>query len=703
MSNVDLNKVINIEASFDINYIFSVADKYHIYPYVGEKTLTLIMNYIPYNDKNTLIEMVIHMFSLRDYTISQSISKDAFTINVTDVEILITSFHSYICDKYGSSHYKREINKFYSKNGENSLKSIIYNNENRKNSPNKRIQKFKWDILKEKCLLYQGFLDYNIIDYTELFFIATNLCRIEGGEKVFSNIAKFIDNSNWNIIINTIKEFDIKPRECSNCRYAKKCRHDENMIDTIKHEQNTIKQIEDSIYSSIQEAEASLKKEFINVIRSNDNDIHIIKAQTGIGKTNLYLNFLKSAKFPCIIVVPTNALKDEVYEKLLSLGITNIMKTPKLPIDKLSKKLGKKVERMYQVGATYKVNKYLRENLENFKINDISIINSYLDDLEEIKAFDGHLITTHKRFLMDFNLSKDRSIIVDEDILPSMFEIKTVEIKDIKKVIENHYFSGEMEVFLNNLINKFGYSKNDTPSKYEINFNDKNVFRLKSDILEVCKGIYFYNNCKKIQYIIKKDIPYKKMIIMSATAHDKLYDYALEKRNIILHECEKAKYRGKIELYTDFSYSRYCLDKNSKLIENIKRYTKNNTIITFKKFQDKFKTYYHFGNTIGVNNLTDENLTIVGIPNNHNIVYTLYGLAFTEDMNIINQNMCKQNIQFNGYEFYMNTYKNTILRDIQLWIINSNLEQAIGRARLLRNDCTVKVFARFPVEQAILK
>ena len=40
------------------------------------------------------------------------------------------------------------------------------------------------------------------------------------------------------------------------------------------------------------------------------------------------------------------------------------------------------------------------------------------------------------------------------------------------------------------------------------------------------------------------------------------------------------------------------------------------------------------------------------------------------------------------------------LRKVQLWMISSALEQAIGRARLLRNDCTVTVFARFPVDQA---
>ncbi len=59
-------------------------------------------------------------------------------------------------------------------------------------------------------------------------------------------------------------------------------------------------------------------------------------------------------------------------------------------------------------------------------------------------------------------------------------------------------------------------------------------------------------------------------------------------------------------------------------------------------------------------------------------------------------------VQYNGFEFYINTFMNYRLRTIQMWILSSLLEQAVVRARLLRHNCTVKVFARFPIEQAIV-
>ena len=49
------------------------------------------------------------------------------------------------------------------------------------------------------------------------------------------------------------------------------------------------------------------------------------------------------------------------------------------------------------------------------------------------------------------------------------------------------------------------------------------------------------------------------------------------------------------------------------------------------------------------------------------------------------------------------TYADATLRAIQFYMIESELEQAVGRARLLRCDCTVNLFSDFPLKQAELK
>ena len=43
-----------------------------------------------------------------------------------------------------------------------------------------------------------------------------------------------------------------------------------------------------------------------------------------------------------------------------------------------------------------------------------------------------------------------------------------------------------------------------------------------------------------------------------------------------------------------------------------------------------------------------------------------------------------------------------VLSAIQKMMISSDLEQSIGRARLLREECIVHVFSNFPIEQSVL-
>ena len=64
-----------------------------------------------------------------------------------------------------------------------------------------------------------------------------------------------------------------------------------------------------------------------------------------------------------------------------------------------------------------------------------------------------------------------------------------------------------------------------------------------------------------------------------------------------------------------------------------------------------------------------------------------------------------QVVRYNEFMFWFMTFDNDheSLRNIQFWMIESELEQAVGRARLLLENCTVNVFSNFPLMQAHLK
>ena len=97
--------------------------------------------------------------------------------------------------------------------------------------------------------------------------------------------------------------------------------------------------------------------------------------------------------------------------------------------------------------------------------------------------------------------------------------------------------------------------------------------------------------------------------------------------------------------------------------------------------------------------LEGQDILVVGTPYHAEFIYKLaalsMGLEFDED-----EKMELRTINYNGYQFQFTTFQDEQLRKILLWMIESELEQAVGRARLLRNVCYVNLFSKCPLLQA---
>lgn len=59
-------------------------------------------------------------------------------------------------------------------------------------------------------------------------------------------------------------------------------------------------------------------------------------------------------------------------------------------------------------------------------------------------------------------------------------------------------------------------------------------------------------------------------------------------------------------------------------------------------------------------------------------------------------------VKYKGISFLITTYDEPLLQELQLYSLESELEQCVGRARLLNKECTVYVLSAFPCEQAKL-
>ena len=174
---------------------------------------------------------------------------------------------------------------------------------------------------------------------------------------------------------------------------------------------------------------------------------------------------------------------------------------------------------------------------------------------------------------------------------------------------------------------------------------------------------------------------------------------------------KKARYTGQLIQYTYHSLGRKDLSNKLEVFEKVYEVAENTKlpIITFKE------NYYltnlpgneadlHFGNTTGINKLKGKNIGVIGTPYRVEEVYKLVACYLGGNINN-KENICPRprRIQYKNYSFILTTYADPILQEVQLYSLESELEQCVGRARLLRFDCTVYVYSGFPCEQAEIR
>ena len=110
----------------------------------------------------------------------------------------------------------------------------------------------------------------------------------------------------------------------------------------------------------------------------------------------------------------------------------------------------------------------------------------------------------------------------------------------------------------------------------------------------------------------------------------------------------------------------------------------------------------HFGNTEGLDYLKGKNIDVIGTPHQPDWIYKLFAYTIGLNFDLEAKTKPKQVVTHNDYRFHFTTFDDEKLRQIQFWMIESDLEQAVGRARLLRYNCVVNVYANFPLRQANL-
>jgi hypothetical protein len=105
----------------------------------------------------------------------------------------------------------------------------------------------------------------------------------------------------------------------------------------------------------------------------------------------------------------------------------------------------------------------------------------------------------------------------------------------------------------------------------------------------------------------------------------------------------------------------------------------------------------YFGNTAGYDSLKGQSINVVGTPHLNNSAYMLYGAVANIMLKPNDYIMDFRLVNYGGFRFKFMCYENDELAMLQIALIESELIQAVGRARALREDCTVNLYSNLPL------
>ncbi len=563
--------------------------------------------------------------------------------------------------------------------------------------------KIDWNVARSRVKILDEFFNGYWLDHMSLFYLATNMIQINGGIKKMKDI--MIDHNETGRTSYTDNNFSI-------FSYLKFLQYPaipisvfspfpedaelHDMLGEIRDQRGKIEILVKTEKISLKDAEEKFEKEFNRVMEEGEaGNIYIFKLPTALGKTKKLTNLENVT-----IALPTNKLKNEISQRME----VEITRSPDA-IQFNDNVNIRKYQSIYVNGNPEEGIKFLKKVSEE-NSEDSMVALTYLDESFNLRHSPETLVITHSRAIIsDF---QHPTLIFDEDPIDKILEINQMSISDLKGLISMR-LSGNED--LKNLLQILESSEpnivNKTPPVYHLIEPIKNVMKNinipLSNIPLFLESEYFIKDSMiddKIHYIKKNELTKsKKIIILSATIDPMFYEQLFGDR-VHVFDPGEVEMKGKIIQYTKRSCSRKSL---SKYVTKISEEVGDSTVITFKAYVNSFinsQKEIYFGNCSGYDFLSNQNLTVVGTPHLNNIKYFLFAQILGINYAIEDTEMTYQWINHNGFRFKFNTFFHEGLRNIHLSLIESEIVQAVGRARTLRYDCTVRLYSNFPLKQS---
>ena len=642
-------------------------------------------------------------------------------IIINDKFIIIKGFGN----KYSKYQYRINL--------DDGTRSYVSNNTNSQQHSNKRTpyRSNVLDDISKVCRLYREFENGNKPAHNELFAIATNVYHIESGSDRFMEILRsngYYDQNKqkydyWDRNLKYIRQKNMKPQNCTFCPYHNTCTHGTNILSTIKPKFpiRIAGYVED--LRPVGAVEKELDRQLDRALKSTKPGLTAIGAQTAIGKSRAFIKRMRNDKrghvSNLLIAAPTNGLKRELYDRAVSEGVSDVIVSPSLHELDLPDGIQGRIDKYYNTGRHKSVNPYLKNLIKKGEPGCVDDLLNYMEERQAFYDSDCNAITTHKNFLMmdERSLSKYGDAITDEDmILKSVIPNQCVApLEKLKKELENNISNSKIAKKI-----KEALKCADTESYFElesIELSEDELAGMKTaiDIPAFCLATRFHStkahgenagvndlhenkNANSLIFFRPVDLqPKIPTTMVSATMNEEILRHLYGSINF--HQCKTAPYKGILNQYPTYPMSRNFIDKYPGIFDLIKTFTGVDDIITFMKHG---KGLLYFGNTDGRDIFKGKDLNVIGTPHQPEWMYKLFAYTFDFDFDIDARLIPNMLVEHNGWRFPFTTYEDPVLRNIQFYMIESELEQAVGRARLLRCDCIVHLFSNFPLRQAVM-
>ncbi|QSF45286.1 ATP-binding protein [Paenibacillus tianjinensis] len=373
------------------------------------------------------------------------------------------------------------------------------------------------------------------------------------------------------------------------------------------------------------------------------------------------------------------------------------------------------------------------------------------DSLRDQDYTQGKIVfTTHDRLFSLGHIEPD-VVIVDEDIVFAMLKQHQVEREEIirlKGLIEGNMQSRYKQRVIQRIDTILRASKNQLGSleRFEPQSEKKEVLKIINDsqvgsissrtvdhlfiASEYVNTLWIRENratIPVINFVSKRELPAFacKVFVMSATADQEIYEQLFRADKVRFLEFDLPRLRARISMIHDYSFSRtsienmeereqlwektafvrfirdYRLNPISRSLEQ--RYQpKQPLIVTFSEYEEFFNTQgfdttLHYGSVTSVNEHEGKNVAVFGTPNIPSFAYALYVNAlYPNDKLESVPEYSRQLVSNSGYRFYFRTADHEKFRKIHMWMIESEMIQALGRVRPIDNECIIRIYSNYP-------